>query len=205
MTIKPTASRILAVVYSDGLAADKFLAGLGYSLRAAGLAIAGLVQLNSFVRDPKKCDMDVEELHSGAVLRLSEDRGKEALGCRLDRSKLAEAAGLLTQALDNPLNVLILNKFGKTEGEGGGLRDVLARAVLQEVPVIVGVPYRNLDQWRHFAAGLAEECPVDAEAVQRWLAFHLNFSESFRRSPESTNEFVEERFARSPMANQIAK
>lgn len=161
------------MVYSDGLAADKFLADLGYRLRDAGLAIAGLVQLNSFVRDPQKCDMDVEELYSGAVLRLSEDRGKEALGCRLDRSKLAEAAGLLGQAFGNPLDLFVLNKFGKTEGEGGGLRDVLARAVALEIPVIVGVPFRNLDQWRAFAGEMSNECAVDAEVVQRWLASHV--------------------------------
>ena len=38
------------------------------------------------------------------------------------------------------------------------------------IPLIVGVPYRNLDQWRHFAAGLSDECEVSHAAVTRWLA-----------------------------------
>ncbi|MDP2409316.1 MAG: DUF2478 domain-containing protein [Pseudolabrys sp.] len=163
-------SNILAVVYTDGLAADKFLAGWGYALRDAGLSVAGLVQLNTFERDPVKCDMAVEELFSGTVLQLSEDRGKEARGCRLDRSILTQAAGLLLTALDQQPDILVLNKFGKIEAEGEGLRDVLAKAVELDVPIVVGVPFRNLDQWRIFAGELAEECPVDSPRIRDWLA-----------------------------------
>lgn len=163
-------SNILAVVYTDGLAADKFLAGWGYALRAGGLSVAGLVQLNTFERDPGKCDMAVEELFSGAVLQLSEDRGKEAKGCRLDRGILAEAAGLLLAALEEKPDIVVLNKFGKVEAEGEGLRDALAKAVELDVPIVVGVPFRNLDQWRLFAGDLAEECPVDSPKVRQWLA-----------------------------------
>ncbi|MDI1344784.1 MAG: DUF2478 domain-containing protein [Pseudolabrys sp.] len=169
MSAQPS-SNILAVVYTDGLAADKFLAGWGYALRAAGLSVAGLVQLNTFERDPGKCDMAVEELFSGAVLQLSEDRGKESSGCRLDRSILTEAAGLLLSALEEKPDIMVLNKFGKVEAEGEGLRDALAKAVELDVPIVVGVPFRNLDQWRLFAGDLAEECAVDSPQVRQWLA-----------------------------------
>ena len=162
-------SNILAVVYTNGLAADKCLAGWGYALRAAGLSVAGLVQFNTFERDPGTCDMAVEELFSGTVLQLSEDRGKEASGCRLDRSILAEAAGLLVNALEESPDILVLNKFGKVEAEGEGLRDALAKAVELGVPIVVGVPFRNLDQWRLFAGDMAEECPIDSKQIQRWL------------------------------------
>jgi hypothetical protein len=165
-----SAPNILAVVYTDGLAADKFLAGWGYALRDAGLSVAGLVQLNTFERDPGKCDMAVEELFSGAVLELSENRGPGSSGCRLDRGILAEAAGLLLAALEERPDIVVLNKFGKVEAEGEGLRDALAKAVELEVPILVGVPFRNLDQWRLFAGDLAEECPVGSPRIGEWLA-----------------------------------
>lgn len=180
------ASSILAVIYTDGIAADGFLADLGYFLRSEGLNIAGLVQLNSFVRDSGKCDMAVEELFSGTVLQLSENRGREARGCRLDRSVLAEAAALLIAALDESPDLLILNKFGKTEAEGAGLRDVLALAVERDVPVVVGVPFRNLDQWRVFAGDMAQECPADLAEVRRWLlARHIRQVDGIRVSRRS--------------------
>jgi hypothetical protein len=164
-----SSSNILAVVYTDGLAADKLLAGCGYALRAAGLAVAGIVQFNSFERDPDKCDMVVEELLSGRVLQLSEHRGREASGCRLDRTVLTEAAALLLSALDENPDILVVNKFGKVEAEGTGLRDVLAKAAESGIPILVGVPYRNIDQWRAFAGDLAEECAADISHVRRWL------------------------------------
>ena len=185
-------SNILAVVYTDGLAADKALASWGYQLRAAGLAVAGLVQLNTFERDPGKCDMAVEELYSGTVMQLSEDRGPEARGCRLDRSILAEASALLLNALDEKPDILVLNKFGKIEAEGAGLRDVLAKAVEMNVPIIVGVPFRNLDQWRIFAGDMAEECPVDAEQIRRWVVAHYRLPANGHEASEGACTSVAE-------------
>jgi len=160
---------IMAVIYTDGLAADRFLADLGYSLRSKGVTVAGLVQLNSFERDPEKCDMAVEELFSSTVLQLSEDRGRNASGCRLDRAVLSHAAGLLIRAVEEKPDILVLNKFGKVEAEGAGLRDVIALAVEGDVPVVIGVPFRNLDQWRIFAGDLADECAVGSNELREWL------------------------------------
>ncbi len=163
---------ILAIVYSDGLAADRLISDLGYKIRDAGIAVAGIVQHNQFIRDRAKCNMEVEELASGMVLKISEDRGKEARGCRLDRGALSEAAALLSASIENGPELVILNKFGKLEAEGRGLRDTLADAVQLGVPIIVGVPYRNIEQWRVFAGGLAEECAMGSSRPYEWLLKH---------------------------------
>lgn len=163
---------ILALAYSDGLQADRYLSEVGYRLRGEGIKVAGLVQLNTFVRDRTKCDMAVEELFSGTILQLSEDRGRDARGCRLDRSVLAEAASFLLQALESKPDILVLNKFGKVEAEGGGLRDVLVAALDLGIPVLVGVPFRNIDQWRAFAGDLAQECQLGSCAIKSWLKVH---------------------------------
>ncbi len=162
-------SNILAVTYSDGFAADRLIAATAYRLRDDGAKVAGLVQINTDVPGRTKCDMAVEELYTRTRFQLSEDRGPAARGCRLDHSRLTEAAGLLIDVLDQDLDLIVLNKFGKVEAEGGGLRDLIGRTVLLGIPMIVGVPYRNLDQWRHFAAGLSDECEVSQADVARWL------------------------------------
>ena len=183
----PEQRAILAVVYTDGLAADEFLAALGYRLRDAGVAVAGIVQRNTFVRQRVKCDMEVEELASGTVLRLSEDRGPAARGCRLDHGALAEATSLLSAALPDAPDLVIVNKFGKMEAEGRGMRDILAEAVQRGIPLVIGVPYRNLDAWRAFAGGLADEHDVGALEIPGWLSargFHLR---STARNDEEIN------------------
>ncbi len=76
MSIAPTPYRILALVYSDGLAADQIISNLGYKIRDAGIAVAGLVQHNKFIRERTRCNMELEELASGIVLKISEDRGR---------------------------------------------------------------------------------------------------------------------------------
>jgi nucleoside-triphosphatase THEP1 len=172
MNVAPEPYPILAIVYSDGLAADRFISDLGYRIRDAGIAVAGIVQHNKFIRDRTKCDMAVEELASGTVLQLSEDRGKEARECRMDRGALSEAAALISTSLKNEPELMILNKFGKLEAEGRGLRDTLSDAVQLRVPIVVGVPYRNIEQWRVFSEGLAEECPLGSPRLHEWLLLH---------------------------------
>ena len=172
MIVAPAPYPILAIVYSDGLAADRIISDLGYKIRDAGIAVAGIVQHNKFIRDRTRCDMEVEELASGIVLQISEDRGKEARGCRMDRGALLEAAGLLSASLESEPDILIINKFGKLEAEGRGLRETLSDAVQLGVPIVVGVPYRNIEQWRAFAGGLAEECPIGSSRLHEWLSQH---------------------------------
>ena len=75
---------------------------------------------------------------------------------------------------------MILNKFGKLEAEGRGLRDTLSEAVQLGVPIIVGVPYRNIEQWRVFAEGLAEECDLGSSRLPEWLLLH-----GFQTSPNT--------------------
>jgi hypothetical protein len=163
---------ILAVVYSDGRAADLALADLGYALLRAGVRVAGVVQHNHFVRSRARCTMIVEDLSSGTTIRISDDRGSGARGCTLDRAALCEVASLLGIAVAAQPALLIINKFGKAEFEGEGLRDVIVDAVTVGVPIIIGVPQRNLDQWHAFAGDLSEDAPLGSARVHGWMMRH---------------------------------
>jgi hypothetical protein len=160
---------IMAVVYDDGIAADRFLADVGYKLRDRGVNVGGVVQRNTFVRNRTKCDMELEELQSGEVFQISEDRGAFAKGCRLDRSVLARISSAMEDVVAQRPAILVVNKFGKVEAEGGGLRDVIALAVQLGIPTIVGVPFRNVDQWRAFAGNFAQEVGLEAASDSVWV------------------------------------
>ena len=77
---------------------------------------------------------------------------------------------MLQSLHDEQPRLLVVNKFGKIEADGGGLRQAVAEAVELGIPVLVGVPARNLDRWRAFAGSLAIELPADDVALSRWLA-----------------------------------
>lgn len=164
---------IAAIVYSDGIYPDRVIARAIEPLRAAGLALAGALQVEPVAPGRHPCDMLLEDLASGEVRAIAEHRGREARGCRLDVGLLTEIGEAVLLSLhDEQPRLLIVNKFGKIEADGGGLRQAVAVAVDLGIPVLVGVPARNLDRWRAFAGPLAVELPPIDGAIADWLAGH---------------------------------
>lgn len=145
---------------------DRFLAAVADALRGK-LRLCGTVQTNIDRADRRKCDMDLQLLASGDVLRISEDRGALARGCTLDRGVLAQAVALSEAALPGA-ELLIVNKFGKAEGEGQGFAPLIAEALSNSVPVLVGVNGLNLPAFEEFADGLAEALPAERAQVIDW-------------------------------------
>lgn len=165
---------IAAVVYPDGVYPDRLLRQVLAPLRDRGVPLAGVLQVEQQPADDcHPCDVLVEELAGGGTVALADNRGKHARGCRLDVAGLTELAEAVQSSLqvDEP-RLLVLNKFGKIEADGGGLREAIADAVALGIPVLVGVPLRNLESWRAFAGDLATELAPDAAAIGRWLESH---------------------------------
>jgi hypothetical protein len=151
---------ILALIYGAGEPADAVLAALADRLLGRGLVVSGLVQRNPPLPGGSRCNMEVEILPGGERLLISEAGGAEARGCRLDPGLLVAALETARARLAAGADILILNRFGKVEAEGGGGRELIAAAVGQEIPVIVAVPWRNIAAFRAFAGEMAREVPL---------------------------------------------
>jgi nucleoside-triphosphatase THEP1 len=160
---------VAAIVYANESYPDAIFKALVSRCRALGLSLAGVLQHQAFERADRRCDVLLEDLTSGHRTALFEDRGAGARGCRLDESALAEVTARVEGSLENAPQLLVLNKFGKVECDGGGLRDLIANAIDRGIPVIIGVPKRNIDAWRSFAGEFAIELSDDAHEVERWL------------------------------------
>ena len=166
-----TVRSIAAVVYADGIYPDRVIANAIAPLQERGVPLAGALQVEA-ERMPGRhpCDMLLMDLASGDVSAIAEYRGKHAAGCRLDVGLLTDIGEAVSSSLhDGEARLLVVNKFGKIEADGGGLRGAIADAVDLGIPVLVGVPARNLDSWRAFAGPLADELPVELAAVAAWL------------------------------------
>jgi hypothetical protein len=148
---------------------DLVLQRLAADLDARGVRCCGVVQINSARADAGPCDMDVRVLPDGPVLRISQDLGPLARGCRLDPAALVEAVGLVAGRLALGADLLIINKFGKHEAEGRGFRDVIAEAVAMDIPVLVGLNGLNRPAFEDFAAGMAIALPPDPAALAAWF------------------------------------
>ncbi|MCM2561254.1 DUF2478 domain-containing protein [Lutimaribacter sp. EGI FJ00015] len=147
---------------------DLVLQWLATALAARGLRCSGTVQINSERTDSGPCDMDVRVLPDGPVLRISQDLGPQARGCRLDPAALETAVGLVAGTLSSDADLLIINKFGKHEAEGRGFRHVIAEAMALDVPVLVGLNSLNRNAFESFAEGLAIQLPPEPAALMAW-------------------------------------
>lgn len=160
---------LVAIVYANEAYPQSTFERIVDDCRRRGLRMAGVLQHPVCSDTAGHCDVALEELTTGMRTDLFEDRGLGASGCRLDVAALAEVNGQVARSLDDHPELLILNKFGKVEAEGRGLLDLVAIAADRGIPVVIGVPIRNLEAWRNFAGGMSVEFSSDPSEVTDWL------------------------------------
>lgn len=148
---------------------DLLLHHFAHSLVARGFRLAGTVQVNTDRPDRGPCDMDVKLLPDGPSIRISQSLGKGARGCRLDPSALEHAVSAVAGRLNSGIDLLIINKFGKHEADGRGFRSVIAEALSQDVPVLVGLNSLNAEAFHAFTAGFATEIPPSNDSLMQWF------------------------------------
>jgi hypothetical protein len=148
---------LTAIVYDDGAIVAGIAGPIVDGWTRAGYVVCGLIEQHIARPDRRRCDMIVTEIASGERVSISQDRGALARGCMIDADGLLRACALVRQALQDGAQRAMFNKFGKTEAEGGGLRDTIADAISRDVSTIVFIPRRNLDAWRAFAGDFAVE------------------------------------------------
>ena len=164
----PGVSQIGVVVYDDGLFRDALIAQCAAGLVASGYRLGGVVQSNAHRRGRRRCDMYVNDLLSGDEIKISLDRGNEARGCRLDPDAFARIDAWIERAVLERVDLLIVNKFGREEAHGRGLRSVIAEALIVEIPLVIGVSRRNLYDFLTFVGDSATRLRPDIEAITAW-------------------------------------
>lgn len=160
----------LACVAAEGRGAvDLLFQAVAARLAADGWRLAGAVQVNCGLDDVEHCDMDIRVLPAGGIYRISQQLGRGSSGCRLNPDALERAVAEAAAAWQAP-DLLIVNKFGKMEGEGRGFRDLIARAVAAGVPVLLGVNALNRAALETFLGGPPPLVAPDVAAVLDWAA-----------------------------------
>lgn len=189
----PTPAPITALVYSDGNAADLALCAIAGELQDRGFKLAGLVQHNVHRSDRSRCNMVLEDLATGEQIGIAEDRGPLARGCALDVDRLLAAMRMVENAITDVPDLVILNKYGKTESEGSGFRPLIADIVERGLPLLIAVPRRNINNWRRFAGELAGEYPVDdLPATGRSLCDALGLIDQMAARRDNGGQIAEE-------------
>lgn len=178
---------LLGVLSTKRGEADSVICRLAEQLSAHGLRLAGLVQANVERPGRCRCDMILTDLASGREMAISQDLGDGARGCRLDHGALETAVGWVEGSIVSGIDVVLLNKFGKREAEGAGLRPAIAAAVALDIPVIAGLAPENREAWDVFCGGEGRVCAIEsADEIHAFLlARHRRRRTSIDRSVTS--------------------
>ncbi|HZZ62255.1 MAG TPA: DUF2478 domain-containing protein [Roseiarcus sp.] len=161
-------SRLAAIVFDRDEAPDEALIAFVGGARARGVRVAGLVQERAADDLRDQHAVRVRDLTSGEVLPIMQDLGPDASGCAVDPAAVAVAARLLERALATNPDLIVVNRFGRLESEGGGMLAEIGRAFAEGVAMIVCVPARYREAWNAFAAGLDAQLPARREAIEAW-------------------------------------
>jgi uncharacterized protein (DUF4213/DUF364 family) len=157
-----------AVIHGPKALTDTLLGDFARELRRRGFNVAGLIQRNQDVGDGCACVMELVDVASGDAIRISQDLGTGSNSCRVDPAGVAEAGSRLRAALDGKPDLVIVNKFGGLEKDGGGLADELLWAMSEGLPVLTAVSGRLMDDWLEFCGGHCDLLRPDEAALWAW-------------------------------------
>ncbi|MFC1673332.1 DUF2478 domain-containing protein [Pseudomonadota bacterium] len=167
-----TGPRFAAITYARGAPVRQLLLTFADKRRAEGLNVQGLVQEYVDGPDGERLGVDAIDITTGKRIPLSRPTTYEVDNkvCSLDLSKLTEATGVLRRALDSGADVVVVERFGKTEKDGGGLADELLALMASGIPTLIAVPEAEREAWSRFTGDLGDVLRCDQDELEKWWA-----------------------------------
>jgi hypothetical protein len=158
---------LAAAIVDDGsVDLDQMLAAVVRDCQRRGRRVHGLLM----TRMGGGCagDMVLVDIVSGERYLVSQPLGPGSTSCRADPQGFARASVVLRAALEQSPDLVICNRFGGLEAEGGGFAAELLALMAQEVPLLTTVASRNREVWQRFSGGAAL-LPARMEAASKWI------------------------------------
>lgn len=164
-----------AIGHAGGVDADALLARTVAQLQAQGRRVQGLLMehVGGMVAETGcGAQMFLVDVATQERFLVSQPMGSLSKACRADPQGFARATVVLRRALQDKPDLVVLNRFGRLEAEGGGMSTELLDLMAEGVPVLTAVAPAYREAWAHFSGGAAV-LPLDDAAVQHWLDTHL--------------------------------
>jgi len=130
----PDSPNAAAILNDGGADADALLAQVAAQQRALGRRVRGL--LMTYPEGDASCAaaMVLVDLHTADEYLVSQPMGRGSTGCRADPQGFARASRVLDQALADAPDLVVCNRFGNLEAEGGGFAAEMLALMAQVGP-----------------------------------------------------------------------
>ena len=159
---------LAAIRYEAGFDINRTLRKVVVLLRKLGFELGGVVQEVEAEGDPSCARLNIVDIRSNETACITQERGKNSRGCKLDPRGLAEISHCIKDAIDARVDLVIINKFGRAESEHGGLLSCITDAVTAGIPVLTTVREPYLESWHSFHGGLAIELSPSVNSILKW-------------------------------------
>ncbi len=159
----------VAAIHHDGSTdIDTALASFASAQRRAGRRVLGLLMKPRSVDAACEASMVLTDVDTGEEFVVSQSLGAGSNACSADPQGVAAAGRVLRDALVRAPDLVLCNRFGVLEAEGGGFSAELLQLLAQGVPVLIVVSTRHLEAWRRFI-GSAPLLAPDPQAWADWF------------------------------------
>jgi uncharacterized protein len=159
-----------AAVYSRATEDRKALATFTVNLRAEGIKVGGLLQEELVDGGGCRMGIDLVDVETGSRFPINRPT-KENMDnktCSMNTNVLADSTEALRRAVEDKVDLIVLEKFGEQEQNGGGLNDEILNAISENIPLIIAVPETALELWTERSGGLGASLNHDVESFQSW-------------------------------------
>ncbi|MEZ5644146.1 MAG: DUF2478 domain-containing protein [Burkholderiaceae bacterium] len=158
-----------AAIEDDGSCdVDALLAEVAERLGRAGRRVGGLLMTYPQGRATCAGEMVLVDIETRETYLVSQPLGSGSSGCRADPQGFARASVVLRRLVGRAPDLVICNRFGRLEVEGGGFRAEMLDLMASDVPVLTVVSSRFRDDWLSFTGDAALLRP-DIAVVDAWL------------------------------------
>lgn len=169
MTEDGLAGRIAVVTGAPGPVVQGLFAALVEECRGT-VRVAGVLAEGHGL-EGRSCSIGfMRNLADGEAFSVFQDLGPAATACHVDGAGAVAAGEAVRRTIAAGCDLVVLNKFGKLEAGGQGLRDAFCAAIEAGVPVLTSVSPKFEREWRDFAAPFFVTLPADAAAIRAWWA-----------------------------------
>ena len=161
--------KVAAILHDGGANVDALLADVAQEQRRLGRTVRGLLMTYpEGAATDCTAPMVLVDIASGRRYGVSQSLGSGSASCRADTQGFARASEVLREALRSPPELVIVNRFGALEAEGGGFCAELLELMAGGVPLLTAVATRHLEAWQRFTGG-ATVLAAQPAAVREWL------------------------------------
>lgn len=162
--------RAAAIRHDGSCDVDALLAEVAEAQRRRGRRVRGLLMAPAASGGDCLVEMVLVDVDKRDGYLVSQPLGRDSKACRADPQGFARASMVLRSAAAEEPDLVVCNRFGKLEAEGGGFSAELLEILSRDIPLLTVVSHHLVDDWQRFTGGEAALLPPTRAAVDAWLA-----------------------------------